>query len=157
MVAFGDVGQVRDRVEVTGVDLAGIADDDSRLAQLGQLPVQCRQVDSADGIGRAYLNRIPPMAEHLKGLTGAGMHVSARENRHPPAYRCQPLSRHIDAMLLAPPVGVAHASPVKLANVALLTSAPPQVPGSPTSSRSHCSATSSTADANSDETREKAF
>ena len=30
-VAFGDVGQVGDRVEVTGVDLTGVADDDRRL------------------------------------------------------------------------------------------------------------------------------
>ena len=52
---------------------------------------------------------------------------------------------------------VAHARPVKLAKVALPTRAPPQVSGSPTSSHNHCSATSSTAEAKSDETREKAF
>src|SRR5215212_4743301 len=96
------------------------------------------------------------MAEHLQGLRALGCTYPPESTgiRRPTATSPWPVT---STPYCSPHQWVAHARPVRLAKVALPTRAPPQVSGSPTSSHSHSSATSSTAEAKSDEAREKAF
>src|SRR5215217_5595555 len=105
--ALGNISKFGYGIEITSIDLAGVADNDRGFAQIGQLPIHCGQIDSSDRIGSAHLDRISPMAEHLQGLASTGVYVSPGEHRHATSDRDQPLAGDIDAVLLPPPVGSA--------------------------------------------------
>ena len=102
---LGQAGKVGQRIEVTGVGLARSGDQHSgRSGELAQASPHSGQVDPADVVSDKDLDRVLTVAEHLQSLTSAGVHIAARNHRHP-GQAGQPGRGRIHAMQLGPPVG----------------------------------------------------
>ena len=102
-VALGEVGHPLDRVEVAGVHLACVPDQDRGSAvERRQLALQRVHVQPSRRVGRENANRPATEAEHGERLRRARMHVAAREDRHGRQPREAALV-DVDAVPLGPP------------------------------------------------------
>jgi hypothetical protein len=100
----GQVGERVDRIEVAGVDLAGVPDDHRRrAAQLVEAASHRLQVDPPGTVAGEDLDRVPPVSQHLQRLARARVHVTAGQHRHP-GQPSQPVPDRIGAQPLTPPV-----------------------------------------------------
>ena len=79
---FGrQVGDRRDRVEVAGVHLTGVGDDDRRPVELGEPPLERLEVEAAGRVAGEPLDIGAAEAEHADRLHGARVDVAAGEDR----------------------------------------------------------------------------
>ena len=101
-VRLGQVGDRGDRVEVAGVDLAGVGDHDRRPVVLGQPSLERVEVEAPGCVARQPLDVRLPQAEHPDGLHRARMDVAAAEDRRR-GQRGQPRLVDVDALALGPP------------------------------------------------------
>jgi hypothetical protein len=101
----GQLGQGVHRVEVSGVDLAGVGDDHRRSAVEGDQPLlEAFEVDPAHLVAAEHLDRVTAVPEHLQRLARRGVHVAAGEHRHP-GQPGQPVPHGVGAVPLTPPLG----------------------------------------------------
>ena len=132
-VLLGEIRKRSDRVELAGVHVAGVPDDDRRrAAEVTKRLLEGRQVDPPDRVAGERLHAAPADPEHRERLRRARVDQAAREHRH----RRQ--TRHAVGADVAPVLLPHHcraaAKPMKFAVVAPVVSAPPHSAGSAKSS-----------------------
>ena len=81
-VPFGEVGHRVDRIEVSGVHLTRVRDQDrGRAAHAAQGVFERREIQPSDGVLREPLRRVAADTEHRERLRRRRVEISAREHR----------------------------------------------------------------------------
>ena len=102
-MAFGEVGHPIDRVEVAGVDLAGVRDHDRRAAVQGsEACLERLEVDPAGRVASQPADVAGADSEHRQRLHGGGVDVAAGEHRDLRRVRQTVLGGALPKLLAAP-------------------------------------------------------